>query len=111
MLEDVGVENANELLSKIENARLWAYFHKDWLLPESLSDLANFDRNAWTADHDQGRRRLRGWGWNEPDPLPIIPWTIESGVEVLIDLPATVNEAFAFNRWQDLVESSEGERV
>jgi hypothetical protein len=23
---------ANELLSKIETARLWSYFHKDWLL-------------------------------------------------------------------------------
>jgi hypothetical protein len=27
-----GVENPNELLSKIEAAHLWAYFHKDWLL-------------------------------------------------------------------------------
>jgi len=26
------MENPNTLLSKIEAARLWAYFHKDWLL-------------------------------------------------------------------------------
>lgn len=26
------MENPNELLSKIEAAHLWAYFHKDWLL-------------------------------------------------------------------------------
>ena len=26
------MENPNALLSKIEAARLWAYFHKDWLL-------------------------------------------------------------------------------
>lgn len=26
------MDNPNELLSKIEAARLWAYFHKDWLL-------------------------------------------------------------------------------
>jgi hypothetical protein len=26
------VDNPNELLSKIEAAHLWAYFHKDWLL-------------------------------------------------------------------------------
>lgn len=76
------------------------------MLPASLSDLTRFERNAWAAVHQDGRRKLRGWGWNEPDPLPIVTWVVEGDLEVLVDLPLALDQAREFNRWDSLVQSS-----
>jgi len=73
------------------------------VLPNSVKYLARFQRNAWTAYYHDGRRSLRGWGWNEADPLPVIDWTIEPGQVLLVDLAATLAHACEFNRWEDLV--------
>jgi hypothetical protein len=74
------------------------------VLPASLQELASYERSAWTAFHSSGSRKLRGWGWNTPDPLPVISWAIEASLEVLVDLPSTFEQACDFNRWQDLVD-------
>jgi hypothetical protein len=71
-------------------------------IPAGLTRLATFERNAWTAAFQAGRRRLRGWGWNVADPLPQIPWTIDEGQRVLVDLPAAFQAACEFNRWEQL---------
>jgi hypothetical protein len=80
-------------------------------LPDPLMErLTGFRRVAWTACHFDGRRQYRGWGWNEADPLPTIPWFIDARVEACIDLPDSLQQAFDFNRWSDLVASAEGGR-
>jgi len=71
-------------------------------IPAGLNRLATFERNAWTASFQTGRRRVRGWGWNAADPLPQIPWTIEEGQRVMVDLPAAFAAACEFNRWEQL---------
>lgn len=77
-------------------------------LPAPLTEiLSRFTRVAWTALHFDGRRRYSGWGWNEPDPLPTVPWVVDGDVEVCVDLLDSVKQAFDFNRWSDLVESAE----
>lgn len=73
------------------------------LLPASLRNLERFDRIAWSASHRAGRRQWRGWGWDQPDPLPVIPWTVEDGLEILLDLPAAMEQACQFNQWANLV--------
>ncbi|HXV64223.1 MAG TPA: DUF4058 family protein, partial [Vicinamibacteria bacterium] len=95
-LLDAGV-NVLEIDALLEGNRI---------LPASLSSLAEFDRNAWTAFHSDGQRKLRGWGWNEPDPLPIISWKVDDELEVLVDLPLALEQAREFNRWDSLVPSS-----
>lgn len=75
------------------------------LTPLALRDLERFDRIAWSAFHHAGRRQLRGWGWDQPDLLPVIPWTVEEGLRVLVDLPTAVAQACQFNRWESLVGS------
>src|SRR3990172_40381 len=64
------------------------------------------ERNAWAAVHQDGRRKLRGWGWNEPDPLPIVPWVVEGDLEVPVDLPLALDQACEVNQWDPLVQSS-----
>lgn len=71
-------------------------------LPASLDDLARYDRNTWTAAHLDGRRRLRGWGWNQDDPLPKVPWSVATGTDALVDLSLALEQAREFNRWDDL---------
>lgn len=73
------------------------------VLPASARYLARYSRNAWTAFHNDGHRRLRGWGWNEEEPLPAIPWIIEHDLTVLIDLAEAMQDACRFNRWEDVV--------
>jgi hypothetical protein len=73
------------------------------LLPPALTKLAVFERNAWTAFHVRGQRRVRGCGWNHADPLPVVPWTIEDALAVTIDFAATLRSASEFNRWPQLV--------
>jgi len=73
------------------------------VLPASLASLAGYERLAWTAFHDDGRRRLRGWGWNQQDPLPVIPWAVEQSVEALVDLQQAIDDACQFNRWPSLL--------
>ena len=75
----------------------------DRLLPAGLRNLASYDRNAWTALHRQGRRTMRGFGWNASNPLPVIPWRVEEELEVVVDLPAAMAAASEFNRWEGLV--------
>lgn len=74
-------------------------------LPPALQNLAEFERNAWAAVHQGGRRRLRGWGWNTDDPMPEIPWNVEEDLAVIVDLPATFRAACEFNHWENLVSS------
>ncbi|MEX2176877.1 MAG: DUF4058 family protein [Pirellulaceae bacterium] len=74
-------------------------------LPPALQNLAQFERNAWAASHRGGRRRVSGWGWNEDDPLPEIPWNVKEDLTVLVDLPATFGAACEFNQWENLVTS------
>ncbi len=73
------------------------------VLPASVKYLARFPRNAWSAFHHDGRRSLRGWGWTETDPLPVLAWTIEHELSVLVDLAEAMEQACDFNRWEDLV--------
>jgi hypothetical protein len=74
-------------------------------LPASISDLGSYDRIAWTAYHEDGRRKLRGWGWNEANPLPVISWSVEGDLNVVVDLGLALEQAREFNRWDSLVES------
>jgi hypothetical protein len=73
------------------------------LLPDSLVQLASFERNAWTSFHHDGRRKLRGYGWNQSDNLPIVPWHIEGDLHLLVDLDASARTALRFNPWESLV--------
>lgn len=73
------------------------------LLPAPLAALAAFDRNAWTALHHRGQRRIRGCGWNGTDPLPVVPWMIEDSLKLTVDFAATIRAASEFNRWPQLV--------
>lgn len=72
------------------------------ILPTRLKRLAEFERNAWTAFSHEGRRRLRGFGWNAGEPLPSIPWYIEAHRPVIVNLQATALAAFEFNHWEEL---------
>ncbi len=74
-------------------------------VPVAIPELADFERIAWTASHDAGRRRYRGWGWNAVDPLPTIDWRVDAAHEVLIDTGQTLNEAISFNDWESLLAS------
>jgi hypothetical protein len=76
-------------------------------IPPAIADLAAFDRIAWTACHDGGRRRYRGWGWNDDESLPKIDWQIDSEQRVLIDTSATLKEAAEFNDWESLVANQD----
>ena len=73
------------------------------LLPASLTRLASYERNTWTAFHSRGQRHVRGCGWNHSDPLPVVPWTIEESLVVTVDFGATLRSASEFNRWPQLV--------
>lgn len=72
-------------------------------LPNALEQLAAHDRVAWTAFHQDGRRRFRGYGWNQADALPQVQWQIDPAQLVMIDLPGTLESAAAFNRWEEMV--------
>lgn len=72
------------------------------LLPGALAALAQYSRSAWTAFHHPGGRRLRGWGWNLEDSLPVVNWGIEQQLEVVLDLGGTFLEASEFNPWEEL---------
>jgi hypothetical protein len=76
------------------------------LLPDGLSKLAAFERNAWTAFHHDGKRRLRGCGWNAADPLPVVPWQIEDDLHLTVDLDATARAAMEFNPWERLASKT-----
>jgi hypothetical protein len=71
-------------------------------LPEQLVQLAPFPRIAWSATHDDGLRRYRGWGWGPADPLPKIDWQVDEGRVVLVDLGKSFTEAAEFNPWETL---------
>jgi len=76
------------------------------LLPDSLRALREYERNAWTALYDTQSRRVRGYGWNAHQRLPVIRWEIESGVEAIIDLDQTAGAAIELNHWRSLVDKS-----
>lgn len=73
------------------------------LLPPALARLAAFERNAWTAVHLRGRRHIRGHGWNHAETLPVVPWTMDESLSLLVDFSATLQSASDFNRWEQLV--------
>ena len=77
------------------------------LLPDSLGALRDYDRNAWAALHAAHSRRLRGYGWNSNQRMPVIRWDIEPGVESLIDLDQTARTALELNRWPALLKEPE----
>ena len=72
------------------------------ILPEQLTGLRQFARHAWTVAHGASKRTWRGWGWNEPDVLPVIAWDIEEDVQVSVDLARALEQALRFNPWEDL---------
>jgi hypothetical protein len=72
-------------------------------VPAAIAELAAYDRIAWTATHDAGRRWYRGWGWNSDDPLPTIDWQIDAGHCVLINTGEALQQAAAFNDWESLL--------
>lgn len=72
-------------------------------LPSAIPELADYDRIVWTACHDAGRHRYRGWGWNNDDPLPTIDWQIDIDQQVLIDTGQILLEAAKFNDWGSLL--------
>ena len=72
-------------------------------VPAVLGQLVDFDRIAWTAFHQDGRRKYRGWGWNQPDPLPRIDWQIDGTQTTIIELQHTLEAAAEFNRWEEPV--------
>lgn len=74
----------------------------DRILPDSLCGLATFERNAWTSFPQDGSRRLRGYGWNTSDPLPVIPWQIEGDLQLIVDLNTAATAAVEFNPWESL---------
>lgn len=76
-------------------------------LPPALGKIPPYDRLAWTVFHHDARRTLRAWGWNDADPLPKIPWNVDLGVEVLVDLAESLTRACEFNRWGKFVASAE----
>lgn len=80
-----------------------ALLEGDRALPHPLADLSKYDRNSWTAAHLHGRRKLRGWGWNQDDPLPNIPWTVAVNTDVLLNLTLALEQARQFNCWDELV--------
>jgi hypothetical protein len=99
------------LEAEIQLMEIDALVHGHRELPGRLLEkLREFARVAWTATHFDGRRRFRGWGWNESEPLPTIPWFVDGRIEVRVDLPESVTQAFEFNRWADLVASAEASR-
>ncbi len=69
------------------------------VLPDPIASLASYERLAWTMQYDVGRRRYRGWGWNQSDPLPVLNWQIDLRAMVRIDLARTAEQAVAFNDW------------
>lgn len=71
-------------------------------LPPPLNDVQPYARIAWTALHDRGKRRYRGWGWQPSDTPPKILWPIESTQAVSIDLAQTLIDATSFNNWQSM---------
>ncbi|MFM9966099.1 MAG: DUF4058 family protein [Planctomycetaceae bacterium] len=75
----------------------------DRLLPRAAERLADYDRNAWSVSHDSDRRRYRGWGWNNADPLPTVTWPIEPSRQVIVDLAEAFRQACEFNPWERLV--------
>jgi hypothetical protein len=76
------------------------------LLPESLSALSDYERNAWTALYHGDSRRLRGYGWNSNQRMPVVRWEVEAGVETLIDLDQTSRTALELNRWPLLADEA-----
>lgn len=75
----------------------------DRLVPHATERLAQYDRNAWSVCHDTDRRRYRGWGWNNSDPLPTVTWSIEPTRQVIVDLSEAFRQACEFNPWERLV--------
>jgi hypothetical protein len=73
------------------------------MFPPSLASLSQFSRCAWSAFHDNGRRRWRGWGWNDIEPPPTILWRVEGNLNVSVDLCDTIRQAAQFNPWESLV--------
>jgi hypothetical protein len=75
-------------------------------LPEPIAPLVDYARIAWTSSYEAGRRRYRGWGWNQDEPLPRIDWQIDPVQQVLVDLDRTLADAVAFNDWEQLVTTA-----
>lgn len=77
--------------------------HGERDVPEPLARLTEYQRIAWTAYHLEGRRKYRGWGWNQAEPLPQIDWRIDATQTPILDLSHTLAAAIEFNRWEGFV--------
>jgi hypothetical protein len=80
-----------------------ALVHGERDLPPTLSELRDYQRVAWSVAHERGRRRYRGWGWDDGEPLPNIDWHVDSSQAALVELEATLLDAVTFNDWESLV--------
>lgn len=93
-------KRAGYLESGLSFLEIDALVQGDRLTPANLATLKSYARNAWTAYYDGGRRRMRGWGWNAGEPLPIVDWMIEGRSSVEIDLAGALERAREFNPWE-----------
>lgn len=98
-------KRASYLEAGVSLLEIDALLNGERVLPPALHDLAPFGRAAWSAFHHLGSRRLQGWGWDEPDPIPVIPWVVEDGLPILVDLRAAMDQACEFNQWEDLARA------
>lgn len=104
---DQHLRKRNDLLaSGVNLLEIDALRKGERILPAPLTNLADYERIAWSASHQDSKRRMRGWGWNETELLPILRWPVEAELEVLVDLPDAVQRTREFNRWDDLVRRS-----
>ena len=73
------------------------------VFPPSLASLSKFNRSAWTAFHEGGRRRWRGWGWSDTEAPPTVAWRVEGNLTVSVNLCDTIRQAAQLNPWESLV--------
>lgn len=62
-------------------------------LPRCLAELATHAGVGWSSLPIPPRRSFRGWAWNDPGPLPRIPWDLGDFGVLSIDLDESLREA------------------
>lgn len=77
-----------------------ALAHGERLFPPSLVRLNDFTRQAWSVLHDDGVRRLRGWGWNDDQTPPTIAWPLAPQRNLVVNIAQTLEGAKQLNPWE-----------